>query len=306
MNLAEAARHTGVGALAGALVGCLLLGLGLGPILGDPSITTVLTVALLLGAPFGAVRREHWLFVVSGVLLLLYYFITTGPVMGRIANQWVRDDGRPSGQDAIVVLSGYVQSDSALNISGTERLLSAIELYRSGVAPRIVTTRVDIDDALGHRSSTIDQQRLLSLAGITSGWIEVDSVSSTRDEAVRSAKRLLPEGLRHIVVVTSPFHTRRACATFEAVGFTVSCFPSRSRGVATQHPHNSEERLAAFGEYVYERLGMIKYRWKGWIQTRDPRGDTQISDLSPPSLVHLYFHRRDAVLTITRGSRVPT
>src|SRR5258708_38198189 len=99
--------------------------------------------------------------------------------MGQIAKQWVRDDGPPARRDAIVVLSGYVQPDSALNATATERLLSGIELYRAGIAPRIVTSHVQIDDAGVFRTSTIDQQRLLDLGGVTAGWTEVDSVSST-------------------------------------------------------------------------------------------------------------------------------
>jgi hypothetical protein len=60
-------------------------------------------------------------------------------------------------------------------------------------------------------------------------------------------------------------HTRRACATFEAVGFKVTCYPSLTRRRVTGHPIREEDRLAAFGEYLYERLGMVKYRWKHWI-----------------------------------------
>jgi uncharacterized SAM-binding protein YcdF (DUF218 family) len=114
-------------------------------------------------------------------------------------------------------------------------------------------------------SSDVDQRRLISLASVAGAWIVVDSVHTTRDEAVRSAARLLPEGARSIIVVTSPMHTRRACATFEAVGFRVVCRASRERDFATNPPVGNRDRLAALRAFGYEQLGMIKYRARGWL-----------------------------------------
>ena len=57
-----------------------------------------------------------------------------------------------------------------------------------------------------------------------------------------------------LTVVTSPLHTRRACAAFEHLGLTVTCV-----GAGQYHwwtwPYDA----------VYEQLGWIKYRMKGWI-----------------------------------------
>jgi hypothetical protein len=61
-------------------------------------------------------------------------------------------------------------------------------------------------------------------------------------------------------------HTRRACASFEAVGFEVVCVPSRMRGAAGRIISPSPRfRLAAFGEWVYEVAGIAKYRTLGWV-----------------------------------------
>jgi uncharacterized SAM-binding protein YcdF (DUF218 family) len=265
MNLVDSGRRAGLGAAAGALAVFFLSHLSVGPIFRDPDIGLSLMGGLTIGAVLGALGWERWLLALNALLIFAYFSISDGPMMDQIAPHWVRDDGPPAHQDAIVVLSGYVQPDSAMSGEATERLLSAIELYRAGVAPRLVTSRVESDDSGVRRSSTDDQRRLLALAGATAGWIEVDSVASTRDEAVREAAVLLPLGVRRIAVVTSPLHTRRACAAYEAVGFTVSCQPARERYLVVRHPINTGTRLAAFGEYVYERLGMIKYRRNGWL-----------------------------------------
>lgn len=265
MNLVDSGRRVGLGATAGALIALLLYHLHVGPIFGNPDLIVAIVGGLAIGSAAAAFGWERWLLVISAILIVVYFFVTDSPVMGQIADRWVRDDGPPAQQDAIVVLSGYVQLDSAIDADATERLLSGMELYKAGVAPKIVTSRVETSDGGTRRSSSADVRRLLELAGATPGWIEVDSVSSTHDEAVRMAAVLLPGGIARIALVTSAFHTRRACATFEAVGFVVSCQPARDRAVMKRRPTNSSSRLAAFGDYVYERLGMIKYRRMGWL-----------------------------------------
>ena len=49
------------------------------------------------------------------------------------------------------------------------------------------------------------------------------------------------------------------------VGFHVICRPSAERNYVTWHPLSPHDRLGSFRDYAYERLGMIKYRSKGWI-----------------------------------------
>ena len=134
------------------------------------------------------------------------------------------------------------------------------------VAPRIVTTRVAERYGAGIVNSDADQRRCWR-SGDVSARVgrHREHVHSTRDEAVGAARLLLPAGARSIVVVTSPIHTRRACAVFEAVGFTVACRPAWEHAAVTWHPRRAHDRLAAFRELAYEELGMVKYRWKGWV-----------------------------------------
>lgn len=270
MNLAERARHAGLGAIAGALVACLVMTFSVASLIGEPDTATMLTYGLVIGALFGALRQERWVYGLAVLVMVAHFLLVDTPWMDRTAARWIRNDGKhpPPGQDAIVVLSAYLETDSLINSVGLDRLLTGVDLYREGVAPRIVTSKIDLSDDDPPRTSTADHQHLLWLMGVDTAkaWIEVDSVKTTRDEATRSAGRLLPLGAKRIVLVTTPMHTRRACATFEAVGFTVFCYPARERRTQTNPPTNSDARLVAFGEYLYERLGMAKYRWNGWVR----------------------------------------
>jgi uncharacterized SAM-binding protein YcdF (DUF218 family) len=82
---------------------------------------------------------------------------------------------------------------------------------------------------------------------------------------VRAWELAAPKGWRRLVVITSPIHTRRACATFEKVGFTVVCRASPDRTVSIETLLTGEERLRAFGAWLYEALGWREYRLRGWV-----------------------------------------
>ena len=256
-----------MGALLGTLAGLLSVELGFSLSSGIQSHVVVLAW-LLFGAAAGLAGRGRLVVVADAILVAAYLVIAYSPAVSHDIPPWVRIDSLPPIADAIVVLSSNVQSDSALDGAGLERLLTGVELLDRGIAPRIVTSRVAELYRPGMISTDSDQQRILTLGHATRRWDVVDSVYSTRDEALHSAKLLLPQGARSIILVTSPMHTRRACATFEAVGFKVTCRPAREHNEITWHPQTPGQQLAAIRYYLYERLGMIKYRHKGWL----PRG----------------------------------
>jgi len=204
-------------------------------------------------------------------LLGAYLLVAMTPIMTPIGEHWMRVDSLPADTlDAVIALSAGVKSDSALNAVAADRLIGALELMRQGHGRRLVTTRQR--DVKGRRTidSDTDQRRLISLASLEGTWTVVDSVHTTREEAVRSAAVLLPAGARSIIVITSPMHTRRACAVFEGVGFRVVCRPARERDFVTNHPAGNRDRLAALRAYGYEVMGMVKYRAKGWLTPHPP------------------------------------
>jgi hypothetical protein len=60
-------------------------------------------------------------------------------------------------------------------------------------------------------------------------------------------------------------HTRRACATFEAVGFRVVCVPATVRGSGLFPGSFAEERFRDFRSWLYETFATDSYRRRGWI-----------------------------------------
>jgi uncharacterized SAM-binding protein YcdF (DUF218 family) len=211
-------------------------------ILGVPgfkALPLVLLIGFLLGAAgFGRAPR-----VVGAGLLIAILAITWTPFFGRLARHQVRNDPMPDAPvDAIVVLSASVTADGDLSPHGIDRLLAGLELYREGRASRLVVSRIASSSHRG-QTSDVDQRRIIAYTGQQPSLIVLDPVGTTRLEAVRAKEIADREGWRRIILVTSPVHTRRACATFEAIGFDVTCRPSRDRTMALGALPVGEDRL---------------------------------------------------------------
>ena len=195
----------------------LIVDLGAFDILGLHGLGYLFSVVSLIGnVGLGAFGAARILLVADALLIAVYLILSFTPLIDGPAERWVRDDPKPSQPlDAVIVLSGWVKPDSALQAVAVERLLTGLELVKAGWAPRIITTRVISNDAGFRVVSDNDQRRFIRLVGLESAWTEVDSVGTTRDEATRSAALFTPTMGGKRVMVTSPMHTRRACAVFE-------------------------------------------------------------------------------------------
>jgi len=205
-----------------------------------------------------------------GIAAAVVLIVCVTPLSEAIASHWVRNDPMPeTGIDAVVALSASLNPDTTVSDEALDHLLLAAELVRSGRAPILVTTTTDERYPPGPIASTVDQGRVVTLAGLGAVWLQTSVTNSTHDEAVESWKLLQPRGARRVAVVASPVHTRRACATFEAVGFTVTCIASRNRDPNAQiFAQGPRDRIAVFGAWVYELAAFAKYRARGWLPSR--------------------------------------
>jgi uncharacterized SAM-binding protein YcdF (DUF218 family) len=250
------------GAVVGAAFWLTASLLGFPQIFGLGSVS-FLPVAIVAGAVAGITRVARFMVLATAALLLLLLIVAFTPIMESPTDRLVRRDVAPSTADAIVVLSAGVTMDGMLTQQGLDRILKGVELARAGVAPRIVLTR-ERKTADGRLiTSDLDQTRLVALA--EAPVTRTETVASTRDEALRIKEMSDSAGWKRIVLVTSPFHSRRACATFEKVGMAVSCMPAESRDVAVINLTGRDDRVRAFGMWTYELAGTLRYWIAGWM-----------------------------------------
>ncbi len=129
----------------------------------------------------------------------------------------VVDDG-PSKADAVVVLSG----------DGGDRLEQGVELYRKGYAPRLILTGAG--EGANPPAAEVMSRQAAAMGVPPSAMLLASQSTSTREDAVYTRELMLRNGLRSAILVTSPYHQRRASLTFarafEGSGISVASYPT--------------------------------------------------------------------------------
>ena len=250
--------------------------LALGALTGlgkDESLLFPFALAVAVaGALLALTRLALVVFVGAALAMLAVLIVTLTPFVTSVlpTKTLVRSDKLPAEPlDAVIVLSGGITPDSLLSPEVVDRLLRGLELMRDSVAPLLVVTEPRSPDDGATAAS--DQMRVRALVSRSFAVIMVDSVHTTRDEAANSWRLLSPRGVRRVAVVTSPLHTGRACATFENVGFVVTCVPARIREYSVDRARGGQDRLAVFRAWLYDWAATIEYRRRGWLTARQTR-----------------------------------
>lgn len=259
----EVARHAVIGAIVGTLCAVAAHVLGLQQLLRRPELVLYIPAALA-GAVLGNTRLRPLLLIVGGILALICLAVAYTPLVSAVGRPLIRRDSIPARVDAIAVLSAGFTPDGMMRDETLERLLSGLTLARRGLAP-VMLVSMERSNNRPPLSDSADLQSVVSLAGEGTRTILVDSVTTTRTEALRMKAIARANGWQTLAVVTSPLHTRRACATFEAVGFRVVCVPATVRGSGLIPGSFAEERFRDFRSWLYETFATDSYRRRGWI-----------------------------------------
>ena len=167
-----------------------------------------------------------------------------------------RQDAAGGRIDAVMVLSSSVREDGTLDPNAHQRFRRGIELAKAVGAPLYVSRVIRIEPPILTSDSG---QKIIADSARFGSWAALDGVATnTRNEAERLLM-VIPG--RSIAVVTSRLHTRRACSTFEQLGFEVTCVSSGSEGPPWWAPY-----------YVlYESAALVEYRWRGWLARESHR-----------------------------------
>jgi uncharacterized SAM-binding protein YcdF (DUF218 family) len=257
--------HAAEGAVFGVALWTILLVLGFPWVLHLEGFDGLIP-CVLLGAAFGfaGLRRLPLASLTAACILLVIVAYT--PLMARLVRPLIRNDPLPSSADAVMVLSAGVNDDGTISSTAMDRLLKGMELVNRGVAPFLVVSREAYIINGNYVSSKEDQERIVALStGALSKLVVAGITHSTRDEAIRARDLARARGWKRIIVVTSPLHTRRACATFEKAGVVITCAPSNTRAFAIGALWSPTDRVRAFEVWLYELAGSLRYRQLGWI-----------------------------------------
>jgi uncharacterized SAM-binding protein YcdF (DUF218 family) len=253
------------GAILGALCAVTAHVLGVQQLLRRPDLALYVPAALV-GAVLGVTRLRPLLWIGAGILAALCILIGYTPAISGLARPLIRRDSIPSHVDAVAVLSMGLTPDGMMKGETLDRFLSGVMLARRGIAPAMLVSRERLRVGDGVVSDSADLERVAAIAGVGIGITFVDSIFTTRSEALRMKVIARRNGWTSLAVVTSPMHTRRACATFEAVGLKVICVPAMVRDDGLAPGSNAEHRLHSFDSWLYETFATDTYRRRGWIR----------------------------------------
>lgn len=254
------------GATLGAAIFWLAHALGLWRVIGAPGwiaqSALVVIGALLAPSAFGIV-----LWWMSSALVVTLMLVMYTPLVHPFVAPYVRADvPSPDPIDAVIVLSGSVSDDGRIMGQAVDRLLSAIAIAKKRQVRELALSIVTQERRSPPANSEADQRALVALAAPELSVRFVSKVYSTRDEALAFAALANTAGWRRVIVVTSPLHTRRACAAFEHEGLRVECHVAASRDYSLNHLEYSENRRLAFHDVLYEFVATRLYRARGWIR----------------------------------------
>lgn len=266
---------------AGAVLGLAIMqisaALGVWSALGVSSFSARAGL-MVVGALMATSSRGAWLWLTSGVLSTLLMVVSYTPLVTPMIAPFVRRDDAGSGAatvapgvarnagtpDAVVVLSGSVTSDGRVTGAALERLISGLQQARRLGIPVVALSVVGDDADPSVESSERDQRELAQLMAPDLELRFVRNVHSTRDEALAFAAMGRTHGWRQAVLVTSPLHSRRACAAVAHAGLAVRCAPAAPREYSLSRLDRPENRRLAFSDVLYESAATLLYAVRGW------------------------------------------
>ena len=166
-------------------------------------------------------------------LLLVVLFWLVG-VAAYITWVGQRDDARPA--DAIIVL-GAAAYDAKPSPVFEERIRHGIDLYRRGLAPKLIFTGGY--GGVGARFSESQVARRYALRqGVPDKAILIESLSRNTHDNLRQASLLMQQHQLHkVIVVSDPLHMARALRISKELGIRAVGSPtptSRFRTFATR------------------------------------------------------------------------
>jgi uncharacterized SAM-binding protein YcdF (DUF218 family) len=262
-------RKTAEGALSGAIIAVLAAVtahmLGIQQLIRIPDLALYLP-ACVVGAVIGGTRLRPLIWFAAVPLAVAALLVAYTPLVRIAGAHFVRRDAIVGNVDAVVVLGAGLTADGMMKHETLDRLLGGTDLLSHGAAPVMFVSRER--RMFGSRivSDSADQSRVLAMTNVGARVAFTDSVLTTRTEALRTKQLVAARGVRTIALVTSPLHSRRSCATFEAVGFRVVCTPAPGRESGMDPNSNAEERMRAFRSLLYETFATATYKSNGWIR----------------------------------------
>jgi uncharacterized SAM-binding protein YcdF (DUF218 family)/glycosyltransferase involved in cell wall biosynthesis len=168
---------------------------------------------------------------------------------------------RPRPADAIVVFAGGAGESGQAGGGYQERVKQAVDLYRAGYAPRMV-----FSSGFAFAFQEGEVMKGLAVAnGVPEEAILLETRSrNTYENATRTGDMLRQRGWRNVLLVSSPYHMRRAILTWRRsvsdINVVATPVPS-----SQFYAHDGGPSLEQIRGLLQEYAAIVLYWSRGWI-----------------------------------------
>ena len=203
--------------------------------------------------------RQRSAELVVGVVTV-YALLFQTPFVWMVASP-LKVEQPPVPADCIVVFAGGVGESGKAGGGYQDRVKQAVDLYRAGYASRLIFSSGFVfafQEAEVMRALAVD-------SGVPASAIELETrAANTYQNVVFSDRILGSHGWRRILLVSSPYHMRRALMTWRKLVPDVSVVPTPVP--ASQfYAHDRGASLDQIRGIAQEYAAIVIYWWRGWI-----------------------------------------
>jgi uncharacterized SAM-binding protein YcdF (DUF218 family) len=157
------------------------------------------------------------------------------------------DYRRPA--DVAVVLGARVYADGRMSDALEDRIRTGCELYRAGLAKRLVLSGGAGD---GPVSEAAAMRRYALAHGVPENDLFVDDRGRNTEATVRDTVPLFRQwGVHRVLAVSHFYHLPRVKLAYQRAGFNVCTVPARQARVLLKLPYNMAREVAAFWTYYF-------------------------------------------------------
>jgi uncharacterized SAM-binding protein YcdF (DUF218 family) len=193
-------------------------------------------------------------------VVVAYLLIFQTPLIWWLASP-LQVSAAPQPADAIVVFAGGVGESGQAGGGYQERVAAAVDLYRAGHASHIVLSS-------GFRFVFQEAEVMKNLAvanGVPADAILLEeAATNTRENVVLTGAILRERGWKHILLVSSPYHMKRALLTWRRSAPDVAVVPTPV-AQSQFYFHERGPSLEQIRGIVHEYAAIVAYWWRGWI-----------------------------------------
>jgi uncharacterized SAM-binding protein YcdF (DUF218 family) len=206
-------------------------------------------------------RRTRTRVVALLVTVLVAYFAVAQTNLVWWLASPLRRSAPPQSADAIVVFGGGVGESTRAGGGALERVKQAVDLYKGGFSPHIIVSS-------GYVYSLREAEVMRAMAadlGVPAGAVILEQQAvNTHDNVQNTLQILRAHGWRRVLLVSSPYHMRRALLVWHHLAPDVIVVPTPPEQ-SQFYEHGRGASLEQMRAILQEYVAIPVYWRRGWL-----------------------------------------